>query len=86
MRDLKQRSNPSLVGLYVDQKVPEATQGQQHPELKGRFSNELPLVEVNPRERGVYGTLAETKGFSLLWDSAQGSGRKMPMFSITDNK
>ncbi len=32
--------------LYVT--VPKATQGRQHPELKGQFSNELPLVEVNP--------------------------------------
>jgi len=33
---------------YVYEKVPAATDGQQHPELKGRFSNDLPLVEVNP--------------------------------------
>ena len=33
---------------YVYKKVPAATDGQQHPELKGQFSNDLPLVEVNP--------------------------------------
>jgi len=33
---------------YVYEKVPAATDGQQHPELKGQFSNDLPLVEVNP--------------------------------------
>ncbi len=33
---------------YLYQTVPQATQGKQHPELKGQFSNELPLVEVNP--------------------------------------
>jgi hypothetical protein len=33
---------------YLYQTVPQATQGRQHPELKGQFSNELPLVEVNP--------------------------------------
>ena len=33
---------------YVYSKVSEASQGQQHPELKGQFSNDLPLVEVNP--------------------------------------
>ena len=33
---------------YVYEKVPQATEGQQHPELKGDFSNNLPLMEVNP--------------------------------------
>ena len=33
---------------YVYHKVPAATSGQQHPELKGQFSNDLPLLEVNP--------------------------------------
>jgi len=33
---------------YVYDKVPIATKGKQHPELKGQFSNELPLIEVNP--------------------------------------
>lgn len=33
---------------YLYQTVPSATQGRQHPELNGRYANELPLVEVNP--------------------------------------
>ncbi len=33
---------------YLYEKVPEATDGKQHPELDGHYSNDLPLVEVNP--------------------------------------
>jgi|GEM_PF-7098813 len=33
---------------YLYMNVPEATSGNQHPELKGSFSNDLPLIEVSP--------------------------------------
>ena len=32
---------------YLYEQVPQATGGRQHPELKGVFSNEMPLAIIN---------------------------------------
>lgn len=53
LRGRADRNKDQIVTLrealdYLYEKVPQATNGRQHPELDGHYSNELPLVEVNP--------------------------------------